>query len=246
MRRGLAMLALALGVFLVVLVIYLPASWVTSMLPGQVQCAQPAGSLWRGRCAQLVVAGRDFGAASWRIHPATLLRLTVGADIEVRGPQGTAHGYVESGTGGSIAARDFSADMALDPAIIPGLPANWRGSLQARLAELRVASGKFTALRGTLQAHDIIATGPSPAEFGSYELAFKDPPASDGTLRGALRDLNGPLSVQANATINQATWKVDGLVAVRPGANPVLERNLQFLGTPDANGRRPFGAEGTF
>ncbi len=45
MRRVLAMLALGLAIFLVVFVVYFPAGWLMKVLPGQVQCAQPAGSV---------------------------------------------------------------------------------------------------------------------------------------------------------------------------------------------------------
>jgi hypothetical protein len=39
---------------------------------------------------------------------------------------------------------------------------------------------------------------------------------------------------------------VEGLVATKPDAPPSLVRELSYLGSPDAQGRRPFSLEVSF
>jgi hypothetical protein len=45
---------------------------------------------------------------------------------------------------------------------------------------------------------------------------------------------------------HQPGYVLEGLVAPRADAAPELVGNLQFLGSPDASGRRPFSIAGTF
>ena len=54
-----------LAVFLVVLVLYLPASWVASALPAQVHCNELGGSVWHGECLGLQYQGATLGDATW-------------------------------------------------------------------------------------------------------------------------------------------------------------------------------------
>jgi hypothetical protein len=64
---------------------------------------------------------------------------------------------------------------------------------------------------------------------------------------GDLTDLGGPLAVRGTLRLtNQPGYVLEGQVAARADAAPELVSNLQFLGTPDASGRRPFSIAGTF
>src|SRR5260370_9081753 len=75
------------GVLIVVLavlsvaVIAVPASLVTRFLPPFISAGDFSGSLWHGSAGRIVVNGRDAGAVEWRLHPWSLLRLTVSADL---------------------------------------------------------------------------------------------------------------------------------------------------------------------
>ena len=69
MKRGALVLTVIAGlaVFLVVLVLYLPASWFASALPPQVHCGELGGSVWHGECLGLTLAGRALGDATWNL-----------------------------------------------------------------------------------------------------------------------------------------------------------------------------------
>jgi len=64
---------------------------------------------------------------------------------------------------------------------------------------------------------------------------------------GTLVDLGGPLAVQGTLRLtDQPGYVLEGQVAPRADAAPDLVSDLQFLGSPDAEGRRPFNIAGTF
>src|SRR6202035_4094035 len=62
-------------------VFVLPASMITHFLPAQVHAEDFSGSLVHGAAGKLVVNARDAGAIEWRLHPLSLLRMAVVADI---------------------------------------------------------------------------------------------------------------------------------------------------------------------
>src|SRR5947209_14627326 len=64
-----------------VMVIALPASLVTRFLPPVISADDFSGSVWHGSAGRIVVNGRDAGAVEWRLHPRSLLRLAVSADL---------------------------------------------------------------------------------------------------------------------------------------------------------------------
>src|SRR6266403_6206163 len=62
-------------------VFVLPASMITHILPAQVHAEDFSGSLLHGAAGRLKVNAREAGALEWRLHPLSLLRLAMVADI---------------------------------------------------------------------------------------------------------------------------------------------------------------------
>ena len=62
-----------------------------------------------------------------------------------------------------------------------------------------------------------------------------------------VRSVGGVLDVQGTLRLTRAPGVVvEGTVAARPDAPPELVKQLAYLGSPDAQGRRPFSFENTF
>jgi hypothetical protein len=82
-------------------------------------------------------------------------------------------------------------------------------------------------------------------EMGNYQLVFPD--SSTAPFSGQLRDQGGPLEVQATVGLGaDRSWSLNGTVAERQGSNAGFRRYLEVLGSPDAAGRYPLSATGTF
>ena len=90
-------------------------------------------------------------------------------------------------------------------------------------------------------------TGEGPLPLGSYALTFDGAADASGNLSGRLEDTGGPLDVEGVLTLTPAPgYLLNGSVATRPSAPASLVRQIAFLGSPDAAGRRPFAQENTF
>ncbi|MEO7773714.1 MAG: type II secretion system protein N [Steroidobacteraceae bacterium] len=241
MRRIVLMSVAALLVFAIVLCARLPTSWAARFFPANVQCIGPEGSIWNGGCAQLTVQNIALGTAQWQVARAALLRGALSATARFQRADGQLSGRFELRMSGRIEANDLRGDLPLDPALITALPANWTGRLQLDIPRLTMHDEQVELIQGVIRVRDIIANGPRPDAFGSYELRVRDPPDAAGRIHGRLRDLDGPYSLDADLALERGgIWDVKGTIAANAGASDSVRRQIEILGSPDAAGRRNF------
>jgi general secretion pathway protein N len=258
---------LAVVTFAVIVLARLPASWVVPTPPAAVSCAAVDGTIWNGVCTGLTVDGKPTGDVVWELHASGLLRGKIDAHVVLTKAAGTAspgalspanltsltaapaitvRADVEAGLDKNITARNVVADLPLDPSIVPNIPPTLRGSVHADLASVRVEKGIVTQLQGKVEAHDLEDRSGNVTRLGSYSLTF--PPSSGAEPTGQLHDLgDGPLVVEGTLRLTREPgFDLEGLVKPRPTAPAELQQNIQYLGSPDAQGRRPFSLAGTF
>lgn len=232
----------AAAAFAVILVSRLPASWLVPR-SGILACTSPDGTLWSGSCSGLSVDRMPFGDLSWGVAPLRLLTGTLAAHVVARGPV-TGSADVAYGIGGSVSLRNVVTDFRLDPRQIPHLPPQLRGNVHTDLALVRLEHGRIAELKGRIEAHDLSQRTGHVTPLGNYALTF---PGGGTEPVGTLVDLGGPLAVRGTLRLtNQPGYVLEGQVAARADAAPELVGNLQFLGSPDTEGRRPFSIAGTF
>lgn len=250
MRRIAWMVLAASAAFVAILIARLPAAWALGLVPASagLECAEPSGTLWAGSCGRFAARGMALGALEWRLHPSRLLRGRLAGAVSIHRPGSRLVARLETPVlGGSLEARELRAELELEPALLPRLPATLNGRVSADLSRLHFDGRRLDALAGRIVARELRETGSSSASLGDYELAFDQPSPVAGPLRGTLRDLGGPLGVQGTVTLTtEPGYLVEGLVATRPDAPAELARQIEFLGSPDASGRRPFSLSGTF
>ena len=236
--------------FLFTVLIRLPLRWAAPLLlPRAVHCQMPEGSLWAGRCGQLDWTGASgairVGDVSWAMRPARLLRTRLAFDIRVLRGAAQAEALVQLGFG-RLEVLDLAARGPIDPSIVKGFPPGWTGELELAGVRLRLDDGKLAALDGTVVARNLVSQTPHATAWGSYQLRI--PKREGGQLApGELHDLEGPLQLQGSLRLSpDFSWQLDGGVAARSTADPELTRQIQYLGSPDAQGLRPFSLAGSF
>jgi hypothetical protein len=238
---------LGLAAFLLAMITVLPVRWIAWLAPAQVKCTTWAGSVWRGECRGLVVRQEgqslDADLLSWKLHPASLLRLSIKSDFSVRNAQGTGSGVAEIGRNGLMVVEELDVSTLFDRRLATMLPVGWKGQLETRNLTVRMKGNKLQTLSGEINLRDFSdARGTS---FGSYRLVF--PPAAAPPFAGRITDTNGPLEIAASLTISaDRRWQLDGLITPRRDAPAELRSNLELLSAPDASGRYRLLSEGTF
>src|SRR5450631_2088173 len=257
-RRPRFVLPVVLIIVLAVLsvaVIALPASLVARFLPPFITAQDFSGSLWHGSAGRIAVNGRDAGAIEWRLHPRSLLRLTVSADMHW-----VKVGFVADGTADvnreGFALHDVEGDGPVEDLADMGVAAGWKGMASFKFTDLK---GLFTGSAATLVsaggdvsvsklASPQIADG---ADLGGYVLHVADgaiTPNADTTAE--LSDTGGPLELHAtiHCSPKEHTGMLSGTVKERAGAPPALLAqvdSLTQLHARDGQGRIPVELEFT-
>jgi general secretion pathway protein N len=146
-----------------------------------------------------------------------------------------------------IDLRNFTASLpiaALPPQVAPG---GWTGTINAKLAVLSLVNGWPTTADGTIEVMDLTGPARQPANIGSYRVMFPAQTSAPDALTGSINDIAGPIQIVGTIQLKAAdrSYLLDGMVAAKPDAPPNLTRTLEYLGAPDAQGRRPFSLSGT-
>ena len=244
MRRSLWIALLAAVAFVVIVLARMPAAWVVPTRGTQWACASIDGSLWSGSCAGLTVSGTPLGDMSWELHPLRLLAGRLAAHLTLSHGPADAAADVEVTFGQRLTARNVIADLPLDPALLPSVPANLHGRAHVDLALAQVQRGVIRQLQGRIEARNLEERSGNNTALGSYSVSF---PGGSGDPVGTLRDLEGPLALEGTLRLTPAPgFELEGVIAARRSAPPELVNSLRFLGSPDATGRRPFSLSGTF
>ena len=243
MKRPFWIALLAAVAFVAIVLARMPAAWVIPARGAQWACASIDGSLWSGTCAGLTVSGTPLGELSWELHPLRLVLGRLAAHLTVSHGPADAAADVELRFGERLTARNLSADLPLDPALLPAVPPTLHGRAHVQLALAELQHGIVRQLQGRIEARNLEERSGNTA-LGSYAVSF---PGGSGDQVGTLRDLEGPLALEGTLRLTPAPgFELEGFIAARNGAPPELVNSLRFLGSPDATGRRPFSLSGTF
>jgi general secretion pathway protein N len=244
MKRSVLLALVGALAFACILLARAPAKWMFSHAPPSVQCAQVAGTIWNGSCSGLVSSGVPVGQLTWKLHPLKLVMGKLAVDLDVTRSDGFVRGEVVSSFDfGDVTVRNLAANLPLDRSLAPQFPPNLSGKGNAQLALLRLERGVITAIQGRVEAHDLEQRGSQSYRLGDYAVTF---PGGPGEPKGALESLGGPLDVKGTLSLTREPgYSLEGTVAAGPQTDPQLAKQLEYLGTPDAQGRRPFSVAGT-
>lgn len=236
---------LVVAVFALTLLVRLPAAVLGWFLPRSVACDSPAGTLWRGSCADLRSGAFELADVHWQLHPLGLLRAQAALDVDSNDPRARGNAHVTLHANGDLDLATLNASLPLEGGLLP-VPAGWSGVLGVGIDRASVRGGRVTAVQGTLTARSLRMSHPD-ADLGSYELNFPAAPVGDQPMIGILRDLGGPLSLSGQLQLRpDRSYELNGILAPRDTSSAELQQVLNLLGPPDADGRRAVSFAGTY
>ena len=250
MKRIWPLVVLGVAAYIVFALATLPASIITSRLTRLgINATGVSGTAWNGRAQVLQTGAANFGSVTWNLHPLQLFTARLAADVQLTRRDGFAKTGLLISPSGRATFSQLTASIpfsALPSTLFPG---GWNGTLNLKLSELTIDHGWPVTAVGTVEALDLTGPARKPTNVGSYKIVLPAPsqtPAKD-VLAGALTDTGGPLQITGTLQLKaDRSYLVEGLVATRPDTPRDVADSLQYLGAPDAQGRRQFSLAGTF
>lgn len=247
MKKVLLAIALGLAVYLLSLVVLLPASLVFKPLTAELTKRVPGltligveGEIWDGRIRRVSYRDSSLGSAEWSLSPLPLLLGRV--DIQWRLEDGSD--YLNGAlavsllSGEKIDMEGLEGRLAVDraTAFIPYVPVVPTGSLALRLEHTAIEAGHISTMEGKIVWSGAGLSAPQSLDFGT--LTMEITPLESGGVRGRVADQGGPLSLSGELTLDQqGAYQFDGQLAAGPGAKLELQNALKLLGRPDSAGR---------
>ncbi len=227
----------------------LPASIAARFLPAAVHADDFSGTIWHGSAGKITVNARDAGALEWWLHPASLLRMHVAADLHWVKASFVLDGAVEVGRR-TLEAHQLTGGGPIQDLRDFGVAAGWQGVATVNLSELQTNFSALQAAAGDIQVANLagpqIAAG---ANLGGFDLRLApDAVDADGNVTAQLQDTGGPVEVRATVhyTAQSRTGLLSGTLKERAGAPPALLEQLQNvaqLHARDPHGRIPVDLE---
>lgn len=250
MKRIWPLVVLGVAAYIVFALATLPASIVTSRLTRLgINAAGVSGTAWNGRAQVLQAGTANFGSVTWNLHPLQLFTARLGADVQLTRRDGFAKTGLLLSPSGRATFSQLTASLPFSALPTTLFPGGWNGTLNLKLSELTIDHGWPVAAVGTIEALDLTGPARKPTNVGSYKVVLPAPnqtPSKD-VLAGALTDTGGPLQITGTLQLKaDRSYLVEGLVATRPDTPRDVADSLQYLGAPDAQGRRQFSLAGTF
>jgi hypothetical protein len=245
-------LIVVLAVVLVIL-LTLPASLIKRLLPPSVIAEDFSGSLWHGSAGTLIVASHNAGAIEWRLHPMSLLTLTLSAELHWVKISFVADGTADIDRHGLI-ARDVQGGGPLDNLAEFGLAPGWHGTTAFKFSEITLHfdgdAARLRSAAGDVSVADLAAPQiAGGTNLGGYALHVTNGPAGgNADLVAELTDTGGPLELHATIRYSPSDGSglLSGTIKERFDASPALRAeldNLAQLHARDAEGRLPVDLE---
>jgi len=223
------LLAAGFGVYVIVLIVMVPATLVDAILSGtgdgRLRLAEAQGTLWSGS-GQLELrdpGGRSGVAKSiaWRALPASLLRGRLECEVELDRAK-RRFPVTISLSGAEIADGDINLPaVALGYAVPKLAPLELSGDLLIHLSNFSVGRTRMQG-NATLQWRAAGSALTPVAPLGDYELRIE---GTESVIRASLRTLKGPLQLDG-----QGTWTPGDKPAVLATAR--IPSQLQSQLTP--------------
>ncbi|MFE8103685.1 type II secretion system protein N [Brenneria goodwinii] len=177
MRANVRLGAAFMLIYLLFLIIQLPARLLISRLPADISAAQATGTLWQGELQQVRWRTHSVGNVSWRIGLSALMPAL---HLRVQNPDGiSAQGKVRGGRTLQFEQWQLSAPAGYVLSHLPlSVPLSATGRLQLQVQRAAFTRFRCDALVATLSWRDASLISP----LGGVELA--NPLATLGCRQG--------------------------------------------------------------
>lgn len=243
--------ALGLACLLVFALSSLPARLVLAIVtPAEVSTFGINGTIWQGSARIIAFNGQQFRNTEWNLSVPRLFLGQLGGEFKTRWGDGFMEGSGSIGLTGTITLGETSASFnAASLESLLGIP-RVGGQVSLQLSELEVQDNWPYRLVGTGEIRNFSSPlmGAGAADIiGNVTLDFDTATETDGdAITGKLTDSGGPLVLKGTVLLKPpGSYTLKVRLKTRPDAPEALEKNLEFLGAPEADGMRVFQLAGS-
>lgn len=235
----------ALGLYLVFLVILAPAAWWLKLvpLPSQIQLGPVSGTLWQGQIQAVSLNGYVLQQVNWQLKPWALLTGKLALSLDIGQIRQTTLPYAKAQLAYGFSGLQLESSQLRLPVepIIPLLKLRLpfqvaaSGTMLVNIQQFSMGQPWCEQLAGKASWLDAKFQAPS---------GWIDLKAIDATLsceQGQLQmvtEPGNPLALNVTALIGeQGNYQLNGTLKPDASMPKEVHQAMQFVGQPDAEGR---------
>lgn len=237
------LIALGLLIFCAVLLVTFPARVAYQWLaPAEVKLSGIDGSIWNGNATEGLAAGAYLRDLQWKIQPAALLKGQLAFRASADPGGGPMTSDVAVALNGTLSLSDLQGSVPLELVHPSFQNSGIRGALALQFSQLAIRDGMPVAADGSVTVSGLLAPALSSGEIGDFRADFQ---TLESGISGVVQDLRGVLDVDGTIELlPNRSYVFLGQVAATPDTPPSIINQLQYLGSPNENGKRAFRFEG--
>lgn len=229
--------------FLLVLVVTFPARVAYQLfVPAEVQLSGISGSIWNGQAKEGIAGGAYLRNLGWKFQPASIMRGKLAYLTSADPGAGAMHAIVAVSMDGTLSLADLYGSVPLDLVHQAFQQSGIRGDMTLRFDSLSIKDGLPVDANGSITVTDFHAPVLSASEIGDFRADFT---TSDNGITGTVQDESGVLDVEGTIKLlADRSYVFLGQVAPTAQTPQSITNQLQFLGSANERGQRPFRFEG--
>lgn len=197
--------------FLISLVVTIPASVASKLLPGHISARHYHGNLWNGSATSLTIDNLNLGSVAWKVKPSCLFFLNFCANIEQHNPDLSSSFLLKQSTTTQLENLNASGDARFLNTIMDNYGITLSGQFEADLSNLSFSAKRIHTINGDMRFSSLSVNGVLRVLLGNLSSQFE--PRDEHTL--------------ISITNNEGHVDLSGVVQLFQDMSYVMELNVR-------------------
>ncbi len=221
-------------VFLVAMLIYIPAGVASKLLPKNITANQFQGNLWNGSALSLIVNKVNLGSVSWKVKPSCFLILKLCVDIKQSNAQLTSSFSLKKRGATELQNLIAQGDAQVLSAFLSDYGITLTGSFEADLAEVSFDDKSVHSIEGNVQFSSLAVNGVLRLVVGNVDAVFE--PKNDH-IDIEISNTDGHVDLSGNVQLfNDMNYELNLDIRKNAKSTEAIVNGMQFVGKIQPDG----------
>lgn len=221
-------------VFLFTMLVMIPASIASKLLPEHISANHYQGNLWDGSASSLVLDKMNLGSVKWNIKPGCFLLLKLCADIQQNNNDLTSSFTLKMRNSTELENLTASGDAGILNEIVSKFGITLAGDFEADLEQLSFSGNQIENINGDMKFSSLTVNGVLRVLLGDLNSKFE--PQEEHTLirisnREGHVDLSGIIQL-----FKDMSYELDMHVRQNNLSTDAVKNGMQFIGDMQSDG----------
>lgn len=221
-------------VFLVSMLIMIPASIAAKLLPNHIRANQYHGNIWDGSASSLTVDKLNLGSVKWNVKPSCFLVLKLCANIKQNNHDLSSSFLLKVRNSTALENLTASGDASVLNNIMRQYGITLAGGFEADLEEISFSDKRIDNIDGDMKFSSLAINGVLRVLLGDLSSEFE--PQDEHTL---IRISNDEGHVDLSGIVqlfNDMSYELDLNIRQNELSSEAVKNGMQFIGDQQVDG----------